>query len=270
MPGGEALNPRELSELQHWFQATCTNQQGPLTALEAAGIKASTFIQSDPRLPAEARLAIYARAYHARLRESLGDQFPVLYKVLEAPVFDGFVARFIAVHPPQGHSLFELGGEFARWLNHSRPKDEAWAEFIADLALFERIRDEVYHGSGHEAAAARIDPFGLGGFPDIRSLAPTPSLRLVHSRFPVDTYHAAIRAGETPTMPESGTHHIAIYRHHWRVKIQRLDEAERELLMTIQRGDKTLPVSPKTTVGMMNWLEMGLLIRKEVAFKDGR
>ena len=57
-------------------------------------------IAGDDRLAAGDRLAIYARAYRARLVETLRGEYPALRLLVGDTVFDLFAADYVAASPP--------------------------------------------------------------------------------------------------------------------------------------------------------------------------
>jgi hypothetical protein len=82
---------------------------------------------------ADERLAIYQRAYRARLIETLHGMFPRLRRAVGVPLFDEFAVAFLEAEPPRGWTLERLAETFPQWLAETKP-DEPWANRIADLA----------------------------------------------------------------------------------------------------------------------------------------
>ena len=49
------------------------------------------------------------------------EQFPALCHALGAALFDDFVADYIRDHPPESHTLYDLGRRFPAFLEDNRP-----------------------------------------------------------------------------------------------------------------------------------------------------
>ena len=161
-------------------------------------------------LTAAERVAIYGRAYHARLTECLEVEFPVLRQSLGEDLFRMFARAYLSSRPSQSYTLANLGKGFPSYLHATRPaesaegKEEAWPDFIIDLARFERAFSEVYDGPGVEGCpdAERGRPAEAVERPrrDVR-LSPAVSLRLLTFQFPVHDYFHAARQGREPELP---------------------------------------------------------------------
>jgi len=93
-------------------------------------------------LPADARLAIYARMYFWRLLDVLREDHPRTAAVLGAEAFHGVVRGYLGRHPSEDPSVANVGRAFASFLGSNPPgAAPAWA---ADLARLEWARREAF------------------------------------------------------------------------------------------------------------------------------
>jgi hypothetical protein len=96
-------------------------------------------------------LSIYANAYHARLREALEADHPVLSVYLGDELWAGFCSGYIKAHPSQVRSLRHFGSSVPDWLAANEPFSRH--PLIAELAQFERVMMDVFDS----ADAGRTD-----------------------------------------------------------------------------------------------------------------
>ena len=259
--GDGALKSNQVSDIQRWLQAGVMHEKGPTAWLAENGEDADEWIDAGSGLNAVSRLGIYSRAYRARLMESLHQQFPVLLKLMETDVFGCFAEDFIRACPPRGHSLLQLGGRFTEWLEETRPKDEPWANLIANLARLERLREEVYHGPGHEHFWVPCDLFDFG-IRRLGSLRITPSFRMMECQFPIDTYYLELSTGKTPDHTGDEPIQLGIFRHQWRVQMQRVTSVEREWLSRLSDDSPKDCMEGSPVPTLLHWLDLGLVIPK--------
>src|SRR5262249_39644731 len=96
-------------------------------------------------LTATERLAIYGRAYRARLLECLRAEFPVLLHALGDSLFNRFASDYLEGNQSRSYTLAKLGERFPHYLRETRPDHDAprdsrerWPDFIIDLATLAR------------------------------------------------------------------------------------------------------------------------------------
>lgn len=248
-----ADTPRQdLRRIQSWLQSVIMHPGGVVAGMRSdesrehldvtPGDLASVILPS-AAVSSLDRLEIYARAYYARLLECLRAEFPVLASALGAELFDEFAFAYLQKYPSRSYTLDQLGRQFAAWLVDSRRaiggEDDAWLDFLADLARLEWNIAEVFDGPGSEGAPAfAIDP--LLAAPADRweqaRLTPAPSLRLLELAFPVDEYYRALRNGDEPTPPEREPTLLALTRVDYVVRHYRLTPAQHALLAALIAG----------------------------------
>lgn len=85
------------------------------------------------------RLAIYQRAYRARLIGTLRAMFPSLLETMGEELFHHFAIDFILRDPPQGWTLERLAETFPKYLAETKP-DEPWAERLVEIAQRDAMR----------------------------------------------------------------------------------------------------------------------------------
>jgi len=113
-----------LAESQHLFWDLLQGTDRPLDA----------FVGS-PALPAEERVAIYARMFLHRQVDALREMFPKVVAALGDEPFFEVAARYVHAHPSEHPDLGQLGRRFATFID--RPD-------LRDLARLEWARGEVF------------------------------------------------------------------------------------------------------------------------------
>ena len=283
------MTSERLSLLQHWMTTVVTERGGLGEKLRAAaalhGLNAEDVVSAKRGLSAGERLSIYARGYVLRLLECMRADFPVLRGLVGEEVFDLFAKVYIIGRPPSSPSLYDLGADFPRFLEETRPKGsrheaglERMLELPPELARMERARAEVTRARGTEeddpASFAPLTPpeiFG-GGL----TLQATPCLRLLELKFPLVEYLRSADRGERPEPPEPRASFAAIGRANYRVC---MEEAARWQFAFLKACGSPSPLYPaaraaalesgeevaQVLAGLMVWLpaafELGFLRR---------
>jgi hypothetical protein len=128
-------------------------------------------------------------------------------------LFNDFVAEYIRDKPPESYTLHDLGRRFPGWLDETRPDRDAapeqreiWADFIIDLAQYERQVFVMFDAEGHEGK-----PFADADTPD-RLLRLQPCFALGAYRFPVAVYYHDVRLSRSPTPPARAPSFVALAR----------------------------------------------------------
>src|SRR5205823_13434272 len=127
----------KLAETQRLFWELLQGTEGPLDA----------FVGSSA-LPAEERVAIYARMFLHRQVDALREMFAKVVAALGDEGFFEVAARYVHDHPSEHPDLGQLGRTFAAFLE--RPD-------LRDLARLEWARGEVFEA----AEAAPLSPEDL-------------------------------------------------------------------------------------------------------------
>ncbi|MBR7746732.1 HvfC/BufC N-terminal domain-containing protein [Undibacterium baiyunense] len=114
-------------------------------------------LRPNAHLPPAQALAIYQRAYIARLLECLRADYPVLRQYLGTQLFDHFATEYIQAFPPTSYSLFDLGKNFSDHLEQSCPdlasfnqQDKVTHQLPIQIAVAERLRIRAARAIGLE------------------------------------------------------------------------------------------------------------------------
>jgi hypothetical protein len=202
-----------LRAAQTWFaQAVMTPESHDFSA---ATLEAHRRLTAGPRLDAGERLAIYRRAYHARLIECLADDYPTLQAAIGHDAFEALARAYVVEHPSMGPNLNSFGRHMAAFCaarDESVDGSSVPAEFAANLAALEWAIVEVIHAP----SSAPLSLDALGQVPPEQwagaRLESTPALRIVRAAYPVNGYYQATRDENAPAIPGSAPSSTAVYR----------------------------------------------------------
>lgn len=219
-----------LQQLQQWMQSLLL-AQGPLPArLQAEAKRAQTLVAGGGPAPVARRLQVYAAGYRMRLLECLSADFPALEQFLGKALFERFGNAFLDLHPSRSFTLFNLGAEFANYLNDTRPPGSTgFYALPAALARVERARNEALRAAGPEDAAP-------ADWTPARLLLEGPALRrpeccrLLELPFALKDFYEALLHGEAPELPAEEPAWLALSRAQYRLTITVLTETEYRLL----------------------------------------
>jgi len=181
------------------------------------------------------RIAIYQRAYFARLVECLRDDYPALEHAAGAADFEALCLAFIQAHPPEHVSLNVYGAPFAGFCA-TRPSPHA--VFWSELARLEWAVVECIHAD----AEGGLDPQALANvderhWPRVR-LVPSPAARVLVSSHPVDAYYRAFLEGDRPEPPMPEPRVIVVCRRRDDVWRFALDARWAGLLRSLLDGER--------------------------------
>jgi hypothetical protein len=241
----------DLNQLQRWMQAVLMHPGGAEAgaaseaarqAIDVPPEEAERVVTRSRALSGLERLAIYNRAYYARLLECLRESYPVLFHALGEDAFGGFALDYLQKYPSRSYTLNDLGANFPRYLRESRPADEpspSWPDFVIDLATLEWTYNEVFDGAGVEGQRL-LRPDRLRAIPPARwpeaRLVPVPCLRLLHLRHPVHLYYTAVRRRKEPEFPEPAETLLAVTRRRYVIRRHELSRPQFVLLEALLRG----------------------------------
>jgi hypothetical protein len=244
----------DLDRVQRWFQAVIMHPDGIVPGvlgpdarqhIELLPDELERVVTRSRSLSAAERVAIYGRAYHARLTECLEAEFTVLRQALGEDLFRMFARAYLSNRPSQSYTLGNLGKGFPDYLRDTRPpgsaegQQETWPHFIIDLARFERAFSEVYDGPGIEgvpmSGAEALQTPGTERDRQVR-LAPAASLRLLTFQYPVHAYFDAARHGREAELPAPAETFLAMNRRNYVVTVVELSAAQYALLSDLLEG----------------------------------
>ena len=228
------MTEQSLHLLQLWMKTVVTERGNLIEKLQTArqlhGLHIDEVIADKRGLPARKRLSIYTSGYVARLLECMRADFPALRRFVGDAVLDAFAEAYIVTEPPHSPSLFDLGADFPRFLEETKPKNsDGPAEMIAlldlpaELARLERARLEVMRARGTEndpPAAISLSPFEI--FNEELKVQATPCLRLLELKFSlVDFFQNTDQ--NPPSHPHQRLSFVAIGRSDYCVHVKEIE-----------------------------------------------
>jgi hypothetical protein len=243
----------DLDQLQRWMQTVLMHPGGVEHGIASAPARevidvepaqAERIVTRSQSLGALERLAIYGRAYFARLLECLRESYPILAQTLGEDAFDSFAIDYLQQFPSRSYTLNHLGKDFPRFLADSRPTEEdtpspSWPDFVIDLARLEWTYGEVFDGPGIEGQPA-LSIETLRAIPAERwpeaIVTPVPCLRLLELRYPVHRYYSAVRRKKAVEIPEPDETLLAITRRDFVIRRFELSRPQFALLEAITAG----------------------------------
>jgi hypothetical protein len=172
-------------------------------------------IDSDPVLPAERRLDIYANMYFFRLLDSLKEDYPAVYALLGGDEFHNLVTDYLLTHPSQHPSLRYAGQHLPQFLC-GHPLAQA-RPFLSDMASLEWAIVEAFDAEDADILEASVlAGVSPGAWPNLRLLL-TPSLRLLSFEWDVMATWRGVRENQASTPPAQRPAHVRVWRQDLRV-----------------------------------------------------
>jgi len=227
------MSEQPLGLLQHWMKTVVTGRGRLEEKLEAAarlhGLRAEDVVAEKRGLSARERLGVYAGGYVLRLLECMRADFPALRGFVGDPVFDAFARAYVITRPPSSPSLYELGADFPRFLEETKPAGEgldeelrAMLDLPPELARLERARAEVMRARGAEddPASSSSPPTPFEVFGAELTVQATPCLRLLELKFPLVEFLKSADRGERPEPPEPRASFVALGRADYRLRVE--------------------------------------------------
>jgi len=217
---------------------------------------AGKFIKPNDRLSSFERLEIYNRQYWWRLMASLAEDFPGLQAILGNRRFEALCKAYLTDRPSRSFTLRNLGRDLGPWLK----RNPEWAGHKQAMALdmvgLEWADIQAFDGAAEEPLRPADLAKSTGGNLRLRL---QPYVQLLKFSYPVDDLVLEIKRFNDDTEFLSNafrerrkrkrvaavaqlkpkTIHLAVHRVDDSVYFRRLDPAEYQLLLAMQRG-KTL------------------------------
>lgn len=245
-----------LDQIQRWMQSVIMHPGGVLAGvaspaarqhLQVAPQSLHEVIRPSQSLDSVQRLEIYVDAYFERLLECLREEFAATHQALGDELFHAVAFGYLQQHPSRSYTLHELGGRFAEYLSetrlHARGAPEGspgnWADFVIELASFERTQREVYDGPGIEGRPstllAELSAIPMERWGALRLVA-APCLRVCRYRHAVDNYWLAVCEGRPVPPMEPVERRLAIHRRGFSLERHELTAAQLVLLDQLVDG----------------------------------
>jgi hypothetical protein len=247
------MSEQSLILLEHWLKTVVTERGALGEKLDAAtrqhGLRAEDVVAERRGLSARERLAVYTSGYVLRLLECMRADFPVLCGFVGDSVFDAFAKAYVITMPPSSHSLYDLGADFPRFLDETKPKNwtldagiSVMLDLPPELARIERARAEVLRAHGTEddpPADEPISPFSVFG--EGPTLQATPCLRLLEMKFPLVDFLRSSDMGERPEAPAPRASLVAIGRANYRLHVEEISLWQFAFLRACERPTSSYP-----------------------------
>ena len=213
------------------------------------GLRAEEVVAERRGISARERLSVYTIGYVLRLLECLRADFPVTRGFVGDSVFDAFAKAYLITMPPVSHSLYDLGADFPRFLEETKPKNWALDAGIStmldlppELARIERARAEVLRALGTEddpPTAEPLSPFAV--FAEAPTLQATPCLRLLEMKFPLVDFLRSSDIGAPAETPAPRASLVAMGRSNYRFHMQEISLLQFAFLRACERPTSTYP-----------------------------
>jgi hypothetical protein len=247
------MSEQSLNLLEHWMKTVITERGGLGEKLDAAarrhGLCAEEAVAEKRGLSARERLAVYTGGYVLRLLDCMRADFPVLRDFLGGSVFDAFAKAYIITKPPVSHSLYDLGADFAQFLEETKPTNgsldagtTAMLDLPPELARIERARAEVLRAPGtedHPPVPEDLSPFAVFG--EELTLQATPCLRLLEMKFPLVDFLRRSDIGEHPEPPAPRASLVAVGRSNYRLQVEEISLLQFALLKACEHPTSSYP-----------------------------
>lgn len=185
----------------------------------------------------EARLAVYADGYQARIRESLQELYEAVRQVLGQAAFGELARAYASAHRSRDYNLLLAGRDLPEFLNGWPRTREL--PFLPDLARLEWAVCQAFHATdGPALDASRPAALPPEAWPRIR-LALQPSVRLVASDWPVlEIWAARSQPRETIAIDLKGRpQRVLVHRQGLRVRCEAIAPAPFALLEALRDGE---------------------------------
>jgi hypothetical protein len=219
-----------LSDVQRGFAAAVVF--GDSAALASLGIVAG-------KLGAAGRIAVYRNNVLGNYRNALAATYPVVLRLIGAPVFNAMSESFVRAHPSVRGDVNRYGGELARFLSFYPPMSEL--PYLPDVARLEWAIDQANIAADGDV----LDLAALGAVPENMlgelRFKLHPSAQLVASPYPIFRIWQVNQAspdGEDRVDLGEGGDTLLIARGANGVTVERLTPGGHALLLALARNLK--------------------------------
>jgi hypothetical protein len=226
----------KLADVERRFYELVTARDSVAATVVARGPAMQRAVEEmvagDARLPAIARLEIYADMYFARLRDVLADEYAKTAAALGGAAFHALVVDYLEACRPDHPSMREVGARLPAFLaTHPANARRPW---LAELARLERARLEMLDG----ADAGTLTLETLRALPPERfaglRLRLVPSHALFATRFDVVPLWRSDDPGAA--VPEPSPTALLVWRREVEVFHRSVDGEEADWLRRLESG----------------------------------
>ncbi|MEK7412089.1 MAG: DNA-binding domain-containing protein [Planctomycetota bacterium] len=216
---------KALTAHLHWLVGAITADQAPRKLDRLGGAAVAPAVG----------LGIYRHAYRARLVECLADDYPVLQALPGVEPFAALAHAVIAAHPSQEPTLNRYGRWLLRYLR-AHPKATAHGRLAYDLARLEWALVEAVHAPLAPAFAVASLAASKPRLLARARLVAVPSLRLIASRWSIDSCYRQFLRREPVVVPPCEAETVAVTRRSAGLHRLAVRAGEARLLTLLVRG----------------------------------
>jgi hypothetical protein len=228
----------KLADLEARFYELVTARQSVAAAIAAGGPEArralEDMVEDDARLPAIARLEIYADMYFVRIHDVLADEYARTAAALGAAGFHALVLDYLDACRPDHPSMSEVGARLPAFLAaHPAAARRPW---LGELARLERARLEMVDRADAETLTLNL----LRSLPPERFAALLLKLVPGHALFAIRFDVVSLWRAEDPAaIPEASPAALLVWRRELDVLHRAVDGEEADWLRRLEAGDVT-------------------------------
>jgi Putative DNA-binding domain len=172
--------------------------------------------------PAPKRFSVYRNNVASSLTRALEAAFPTVRKLVGEEFFAAMAGVFLRAHPPRSRMLMLYGDDLPGFLEVFPPV--AHLGYLPDVARLDQAMRESYHAADSTPLPDAYFHAVIGGDIACVRLGLAPSLRLVPSRWPVQSIWAANAEGGPA--PKAGSETALVLRPEFDPRPHRLSPAD--------------------------------------------
>jgi hypothetical protein len=223
----------KLAEVQARFYELVTARASVAATVAAppeprrGGQALEEVVVGDARLPAIARLEIYADMYFARLHDVLADEYARTAAALGGAAFHALVTDYLDACRPTDPSMRELGARLPAFLAKHAAAERPW---LPDVARLERTRLELVDAPDADVLtleSLRAQPAATFGALRLR---PVPAHALLAVRHDVAPLWRSGALGEARVVPAATAAALLVWRRGLEILHRPADDEEADWL----------------------------------------
>jgi hypothetical protein len=225
------------------------------------------FVAGSPTF-ARDRMVIYRRTIFANYHKALSASYPVVKRLIGAPLFHAAVEAFAHVHPSRSGDLNIYGESLGEFLATYPPVADL--PYLADVARLEWAIDEAHRASeatcAPESVLAALAVASPDRLPALR-LRLEPSCRLVASPSPILRIWQTNQpgySGDDRVMLDEGGDALLIRRGDNGVSLERLAAGDHAWLVALAAG-ATLGAAIEAAQKADATFDLGVALREQIA-----
>ena len=209
----------DLKRLQSWMSIAVRHKVDAHTAVRSKAARRLAHLGSvtrgeivlpNDRMTPTARLQVYSGGYFTRLKEVLETDYKVLLRAMGDHSFFHLALDYVDRHPSRHPNLSRFGKQLPDFIATRRGL--ANRAFLRDLARLECAMVDSFNAPEFTP----LDTSSLGQLTQEQwndaVLQVNPSVHLLRSSYPVNTYLQAVLDDEEPELPDRQTKHLVVYR----------------------------------------------------------